>query len=141
MASTYARRPRRTVFCLLVFVICAGLASRRYPWFFPQLLLDYPGDAFWAMAAYLGLVLIRPSIGVRHAATGALAISFAVELSQIYHDDRIDGIRRTLFGRLILGSGFDWLDLAAYVKGVLIVSAVDTGVVIPMTAKEERVEK
>ncbi len=141
MASTNARRPRRTVFCLFAFVICAGLASRRYPWFFPQFLLDYPGNVFWAMAAYLGLVLARPAIGVPEAAAGALAISFGVEFSQLYHADWIDGIRRTLFGRLILGSGFDWLDLAAYGAGVLIVSVADAGFVIQITAKEERVKK
>lgn len=93
------------------------------------------------MAAYLGLLLIRPAIGIRQAAAGALAISFGVELSQLYHDTRIDGIRQTLFGRLILGSGFDWLDLVAYGVGVGVVSMLDTWVLIPLSKYRERIEK
>lgn len=127
--------------CLIVCVICTGLASRRYRWLFPAILHDYPGDALWAMASYLVLVLAFPAISPRQAAAGALAISFGVEVSQLYHDERIDGIRRTLFGRLILGSGFDWLDLVAYGVGVGIVSMLDTWVVNPLSDHRERIEK
>lgn len=119
------RRSRHTVTIALGCVILIGLASRRYPWTYPALLADYPGDAFWAMAAYLGIVLVRPAIPVRNASMIALAISFAVEFSQLYHDDWIDSIRATTFGRLVLGSGFDPLDLLAYVAGVVIVMIVD----------------
>ena len=119
----------------------AGLASRRYSWLSPQFLHDYPGDAFWSMAAYLGLVMLRPAIGLRQAAAGALAVSFGVELSQLYHNEWIDGIRRTLFGRLILGSGFDWIDVVAYGVGVGIVSMLDAWVVIPLSTCKERIEK
>ncbi|MBI1322673.1 DUF2809 domain-containing protein [bacterium] len=141
MASKNFRRSRRIVLCLIVCVITTGLASRRDSRLFPQFLHDYPGDAFWAMAAYLGLVLFIPSIGVRRAAAGSLAISFAVELSQLYHDDRIDRIRRTLFGRLILGSGFDWFDLIAYSTGILMIAVFDASVVIPCAERKERIGK
>ena len=46
-----------------------------------------------------------------------------------------------VFGRLILGSGFDWIDVVAYGVGVGIVSMLDAWVVIPLSTCKERIEK
>lgn len=132
------RRDRGYVLITLCVVILAGLGSRRYPGLSPSILSDYPGDAFWAMAAYLAVLLVRPGVSIVQAALAALTISFAVEFSQIYHDQWIDAVRRTLFGRLILGSGFDPLDLIAYVTGVIMISALDAWIVIYLSTRKER---
>lgn len=108
-----------------VMTIAMGLASRRFPGMFPPILGNYPGDAFWAKAAYWAVAGLRPAIPIRHAAASALMISFAVEASQHYHNSWVDAVRRTLFGRLILGSGFDLLDLVAYCSGVTLAAAAD----------------
>jgi hypothetical protein len=42
-----------------------------------------------------------------------------VELTQLYRTAGLDAVRRTTVGHLILGSGFDLRDLAAYALGVL----------------------
>lgn len=110
---------------LLLMVIAKGLASRRSSWLASTILGHYPGDACWAVAAYLGLILIFPKASFVHAAIGAMAISFAVEISQLYHAAWIDSIRRTTFGRLLLGSGFDLIDLAAYFVGTILASITD----------------
>jgi len=113
----------------IVVVIFLGLASRRYPWLFPAMLGDYPGDALWATSAYLGVVFVSPSISLRIAAAVALAISFGVEFSQLYHAPWIDSVRDTTAGRLVLGSGFDPVDLAAYVVGVVIGGVIHYGLI------------
>lgn len=74
---------------------------------------------FWLLA--LGW---RRASTVRLAA-GALAVSVAVECSQLYHAPWIDAIRDTRFGALVLGSGFLWTDLLCYAVGVVIAATID----------------
>jgi hypothetical protein len=80
---------------------------------------DVLGDVLWAamMMFLLGAALPRVRLLVR--AGLALAICFAVEISQAYHSPRIDALRATAVGRLVLGSDFDARDLAAYALGVV----------------------
>jgi hypothetical protein len=80
---------------------------------------DMIGDALWAamITWWLGALVPRGRLAVRSVA--AYAICAAVEASQLYHTPALDSARATLFGRLILGSGFDTRDLFAYALGVL----------------------
>ncbi len=85
----------------------------------PSVARDKLGDALWAMMiAWLVAALIR-STRLLVRASIALAICFAVELSQMYHGPTLDAVRATTIGELVLGSGFDARDLAAYTAGVL----------------------
>ena len=79
---------------------------------------DATGDALWAaMVTWLAGTLVP---GARPAARGAAAyaICVGVEVSQLYHAPALDAARATLVGQLVLGSGFDPRDLAAYAVGV-----------------------
>ncbi|MGD9420295.1 MAG: DUF2809 domain-containing protein [Verrucomicrobiota bacterium JB025] len=58
-------------------------------------------------------------------ALGALVFCWAVECSQLYHAPWIDAVRSTLPGRLVLGTTFNWPDLAAYAVGVAAGAAVE----------------
>jgi hypothetical protein len=80
---------------------------------------DVLGDALWAamIAWWLGALVPSARLAVRSAA--ALAVCFAVETSQLYHAPFIDSIRHTFAGHLLLGSGFDPRDFAAYAVGVV----------------------
>ncbi len=105
-------------------VIGLGLASRRWP-LFPAVLGNYPGDALWAVLVFLLLaVLLRRQTTLRLAAS-TLVVAFVVEFGQLYHAPWIDAVRGTRLGRLVLGSGFDPVDLAAYTIGVVIVIPLD----------------
>jgi hypothetical protein len=81
---------------------------------------DFIGDALWAMMVtwWISALLPRACILARGAA--ALAICFAVEFSQLMHTPWLDAFRRTPYGHLVLGNGFDSRDLVAYVSGVVI---------------------
>jgi hypothetical protein len=58
----------------------------------------------------------------------ALAVAFAVEVSQLYHAPWIDAIRHTTLGGLALGFGFLWSDLICYTIGVALGLAVDLAI-------------
>jgi len=55
----------------------------------------------------------------------ALGICVVVEFSQRYHAPWLDAVRATTAGRLVLGSGFDPRDLAAYAAGVSVAVLLD----------------
>lgn len=110
---------------LACLTIGAGLASRRYPEFFPAFAARYAGDTLWAAMVFWFLAL-----GWRRASTGrlaasAVAVAFAVECSQLYRAAWIDSVRDTRVGALVLGSGFLWSDLVCYAVGVCIAGVLD----------------
>ena len=82
-------------------------------------LRDVVGDALWAAMIAWWVAAVVPAASVRDRSFAALAICFAVEVSQLYHTPALDALRRTMVGQLTLGSGFDPRDLLAYVLGVL----------------------
>lgn len=79
---------------------------------------DIAGDALWAMMVAWWLGAIAPATRSRVRALVALAICFAVETSQLHHSPSLDALRGTTLGHLVLGSGFDPRDFAAYAAGV-----------------------
>lgn len=80
---------------------------------------DVLGDALWAVMAAWLIGAAAPRAPLRIRAAAALAVCFAVEFSQLYRAPWLGALRRTTAGHLVLGSGFDPRDLAAYIAGVL----------------------
>jgi len=113
-------RPRRIYALLVVFTIIAGLLSRR-----TNLLPAATGDALYAAMMYF-IIRFCTVYAATKAAIIALCICWAVEFSQLYQADWINGIRSTLPGRLILGRGFLPGDLLAYAAGVLAALLADS---------------
>lgn len=117
-------RPRRIVALLAVATVALGLLSRAdLP--MPALVAAYGGDTLYATLAFLLVALLWPGWPARRIALIALIACFAVELSQLISTPWLDALRRTLPGRLVLGSGFLGSDLVCYTAGVLLGAAVD----------------
>lgn len=110
---------------LAVLVIAVGLASRRGWSPFPAVLGNYPGNMLWAWLVFLCVAWLRPTMARGRLAAVALLIAFAVELLQLYQAPWIQAVRATTPGYLVLGNGFDPLDLLAYVVGVGLGAWVD----------------
>lgn len=112
-------KPRNRLLYLIAVtgVVLLGLASRRLPGLFPRVLDKYPGDILWTVMVFLGLGVLFPRATSLRLAAGALAISWVVELTQLYQAPWINGVRRTTMGHLVLGSTFAWLDLVSYAAG------------------------
>lgn len=79
---------------------------------------DVAGDALWAMMIFWWVGAAIPVVRPGPRAVVAVAVCWAVELSQLYHGPTIDAWRATTLGRLALGSGFDPRDLVSYLAGV-----------------------
>lgn len=106
----------RLKYCvIIIIVIIAGLLSRKILWV-PQ----WVGDLLWALMVYLMVKVLLINAPLKQVAIISLAFCFFIEFSQLYQADWINHVRQTLPGRLILGQGFLWGDLVAYIGGVAI---------------------
>lgn len=75
-------------------------------------------DKLWSLAALPGIGLLLPRSSTGRVGLLALSVSIAIEVGRLYHAPRIDSIRRTTFGGLILGYDLVWSDLECYAVGV-----------------------
>src|SRR5262245_19178640 len=106
-------------------VVALGLASRRYPALLPDFISRYAGDTLLAVMVFGILGTLATRWSSLRVATVTLCVSYAVELSQLYHAPWIDGIRATRLGGLVLGIGFLWSDIVCYTVGVALCVAVE----------------
>lgn len=112
------RLGRATYVALAVGTIAVGLFVHLHGAPLGMVARDVLGDALWAamIAWWAGAIAPHARLAVRSSA--ALAICFAVETSQLYHAPIIDAVRHTFVGHLLLGTGFDPRDFAAYAAGI-----------------------
>ncbi len=103
---------------LLLITIAAGLASRHFPGILPRWVQLYMGDTLWALMVFLLIGFIFRRKSTLWVVAAALAFSYGIEISQIYHTPWIDALRTNTLGGLVLGFGFLWSDLVCYTAGV-----------------------
>jgi hypothetical protein len=75
-----------------------------------------------------GVSAVAPTASRAQRGAVALAVCWAVECSQLYHTTSLDALRATTAGHLVLGSGFDPRDLAAYAAGILVAALLEAAV-------------
>ena len=123
--STVFHRTRTWLSLLIVLIIAIGLASRRGYMPFPAALQNYPGDALWAWVVLLCVAWVRPAITRTKLVVWSLVIAFAIEFLQLYQAPWIQALRANKLAYLMLGNGFDPLDLLAYVLGIGVGAVAD----------------
>lgn len=113
---------------LALGTIALGLGVHRFGAAFGPAGRDILGDALWAMmiAWWVGALAPGAPLGARSGAAFALCV--VVEVSQLLHTPALDTLRATAGGQLVLGSGFDPRDLAAYALGVLTAAVLERAV-------------
>ena len=99
----------------ILFLILIGLSSRKI-----SMILEETGDGLWAMALFCFLRFLFINQKLERIAIATLAISFVVEFSQLIRWDWLVAFRSTFIGHMLLGQGFVWWDLLAYIIGVLL---------------------
>jgi glycopeptide antibiotics resistance protein len=115
--SAMNRMTKRSIYLLVLFVIiCIGLYSKRMTGIITEI-IDFK-DVVWAMMVYFLFRIVFIDWSIKKIAVIGILFSFMVEVSQLYHADWIDKLRETYLGELILGSGFVWSDLLAYLCGI-----------------------
>jgi hypothetical protein len=123
MSGSFRTRLRYLV--LVITTIAIGLAVHWSPAALNPDARDVLGDALWAAMMVWIVSVVAPAARLAARSAAALAICFAVELSQLYHAPALDALRETTAGHLVLGSGFDPRDLIAYAAGVCAAALVD----------------
>ena len=127
MTSPVFRRSRWLIAILALLVIAVGLASRRGLVQFPEVLGNYPGDALWAWVVLLCVAWVRPAITRGRLVGVSVVVAFAIEFLQLYQAPWMQALRANKLAYLVLGNGFDPLDLLAYVVGIALGATVDWG--------------
>ena len=97
----------------IVVLIPLGLYSRHITW-----LPKETGDALWAMMVFCFWRIILVKSKLRIVAIVSLAHSFIVEFSQLLRWQWLVSFRNTFVGHMMLGQGFLWTDLVAYMIGI-----------------------
>jgi len=126
------KRNRLLYAVMTIIVIVLGLLSRKMANVIPDFLNTYLGDALWALMVFIGFGFIFRSMETKRVALIGILFCYFIELSQLYHANWIDNIRKTTLGGLILGYGFLWIDLLAYAIGI------GVGVIIDILWREIR---
>ena len=103
----------------IIVLIPIGLYSRKVSW-----IPDETGDALWAMMVFCiwRIVLVKKEL--RLIAVVSLTHSFLVEFSQLIRWPWLVSFRNTFIGHMMLGQGFLWTDLLAYLIGITIIYLV-----------------
>lgn len=127
--STLKQARNRLRYCgMTLGVILLGLASRRFPGMFPEVVGKYPGDVLWTMMVFFGLAVMMPALSVRQLTIYAAVISYVVEISQLYQAPWMNAVRANPLGHLVLGSTFNWGDLAAYTVGAVLAMLLEAAI-------------
>lgn len=112
------KRNRLLYGVMILIVIVLGLFSRKMAYAIPDFLNTYLGDALWALMIYILFGFIFRDMKIKTVALIGVSFCYFIELTQLYHANWIDIIRKTTLGGLVLGYGFLWSDLLAYSIGI-----------------------
>jgi hypothetical protein len=103
---------------IIALIVAVGLPTRLIPEFLPDFVVNYLGDALWALVIFLLIGLLLPNRRTRTVFLLALTVTWGIEFSQFYQADWINAIRAYKLGGLILGYTFLPSDLLMYLFGI-----------------------
>jgi len=109
----------RIIYIIIIFiVIVLGLVSRYLSDFLPKWIHLYLGDVLWALMIFFIFGVVFKTKNTFWIGIVSIIFCFTVEISQLYQAQWINTIRHTAVGGLVLGYGFLWSDLLAYIVGI-----------------------
>lgn len=107
-------KTNRISYLIITFtVIAIGIFSRTIT-FIPLFI----GDFLYSVMIYFGVRFLFTDLKNKKCAVIALAICYCIELLQLNDAEWMIELRKTLFGRYVLGQGFLWSDILAYSFGI-----------------------
>ncbi|OXA76173.1 Protein of unknown function [Flavobacterium aquidurense] len=114
------KKNRLYYFITFVGIIFLGILSRKTS-FIPL----YVGDLLYAVMMYVLIRIILMHQKVIQTAIISLLICYGIEFLQLYQGEWMIELRKTLFGRYVLGQSFLWTDIMAYTFGIAIAFIID----------------
>ncbi len=122
--TTVPARSRVRVAIVLLVTIAVGVGSRKLVAPIPYWVKEL-GNVLWPIAAYWLIALVWPRGRSSVIAAIALAAAWGSELSQLSLAGWLEAGRKMPVLKMLLGSGFSWVDMSMYVVGVVLAVAVD----------------
>jgi hypothetical protein len=107
-------------FIIFLSIIFLGILSRKIS-FIPL----WIGDFLYAVMIYFLVLIFLPFKKAFFIALISLLICYGIEFLQLYQAEWIIELRKTLFGRYVLGQGFLWSDILAYTFGITVSLAAE----------------
>lgn len=89
-----------------------------------KIIRPYVGDFLVVILIYC-LAKTFLNTAVLPTAFAVLLFSYAVEISQYFHLVNKLGLQNSKFARTIIGTSFEWTDLATYTAGFLVVIFIE----------------
>ena len=117
---------RAIYFILYLIVVPIGYATRKLPQLFHPFIAEFGGDTLWAAMFVFLFRAIWSKTALWKLVLYTYLFTVAIEISQLYHAPWIDRLRSSFLGKMLLGSGFLWSDLACYLTGVVFAWLVAT---------------
>jgi hypothetical protein len=103
---------RLIYFILIIITIALGLLSRQVD-FLPLA----SGDALYAIMVYWGFRFIKSNKPLHYALLLSITFCFVIEFLQLVQLPFLIEARNQTILKLVLGQGFLWTDLIAYIIG------------------------
>lgn len=113
-------RNRKKYMIFVIITIFLGLFSRQMYSYLPYFINLYLGDALYGLMIYFCICFIFKNFNIFKIGILALGTCYLIEFSQLIQIPELIKIRESMIGRLILGTGFLWSDLLAYLIGILV---------------------
>jgi hypothetical protein len=103
---------RLQYFSLTFLIVLLGIGSRKIN-VFPLFI----GDILYAILIYFGMRFLFINWKLQSIFALSVSFCFLIEISQLLQFDWLISLRKTTFGKYVLGQGFIWLDLICYTLG------------------------
>ncbi|RYJ51652.1 DUF2809 domain-containing protein [Flavobacterium petrolei] len=113
----------RNYFILTILLFLTEVALAMYV--HDDFIRPYSGDFLVVILLYC-FVKSFVKVSVLVAASLVLVFSFAIEIAQYFNMVEKLGFQHSKITRIVLGNSFAWMDLLAYVLGILTVIRIET---------------
>jgi hypothetical protein len=127
------KNKRLLYFILLIGIIFLGIMSRKINW-----VPLCTGDFLYAIMIYLLVRIFLVDKKAIQILILATFICYGIEFLQLYQGQCMIELRKTLFGRYVLGQGFLWSDILAYTIGTFIAFTLEK-IILKRNANQESV--
>lgn len=107
------------LFCV-IFIIPAGLSTRKYGYAMPHIVATYGGDVLYATCWFFFLRMLFAKPPVQRIALYAFIACSIIEVLELVQAPWMKKLQHTPPLGLILGYGFNWSDIVCYATGALI---------------------
>ena len=89
-----------------------------------RIIRPYVGDLLVVILLYCSVKSFL-KISIWKTAISVLAFSFLIETLQYFHFVRLIGLQHSKLANIVIGNSFHWIDLVAYVMGIVIVLLIE----------------